>query len=73
MKNHSRRQEEYEELLSFAEEFSGVPLTSKQKRMVKGIVFGETFHTATLSNKKVVLAFAALYYGEKYTQKKEQD
>lgn len=71
MKNHSRRQEEYEGLLTFAEEFSGVPLSSKQKRMIKGIVFGETFHTASNSNKKVVLAFAALYYGEKYADKEK--
>lgn len=65
MKNHSQRQEEYEGLLTFAEEFSGVPLTSKQKRMVKGLVYGETFHSASGSNKKAVLAFAALYYAQK--------
>jgi len=65
VKDHSRRQAEYEGLLAFAEEFAGVPLTSKQKRMAKALVFGETFHTASAANKKAVLAFAALYYGEK--------
>lgn len=65
MKNHNQRTQDYEGLLVFAEEFAGVPLTSKQKRMVKGIVYGESFHTASAANKKVVLAFAALYYAEK--------
>lgn len=65
MKSHARRQQEYEELLAFAEGFAGEPMTSKQKRMVKGLVYGETFHTASAANKKSVLAFAALYYAEK--------
>lgn len=65
MKNHNQRTQDYEGLLAFAEQLSGAEMTSKQKRMAKTIIYGETFHSASAANKKAVLAFAALYYAEK--------
>lgn len=73
-KNHKQRKAEYEALTEYAVEFlasKGLELTSRQKRMLRGLVYNETFDAATKADKTLVLSMAAVFYIESVNDKKE--